>query len=547
MRFSLIFICFSLFSTALASAKEQEPCATGRIISGSQCEYLNIEFVLTGCPNEPLSKQGASIRGCDTESPVAFVDTTKSHYHASLTKVSADGSDSWRLGPVLTGQETSKKNEKKDKKEKKIVEATKQRQSTPAETQKKTESAPPPAAPAVPVASAPTQTATPPSSLSVKGHFRARVENRNASAYVSGLNTNAIVRIRPEVTFQPNISTDIIFEPQFAKTYGEVRYVGSSTSANAATATSGGTYDTELSVHQAYLLYHAAPIWDVYIGRKVLSYGDELVIGALDWNNTGRSFDLMRSRTNYSFGWSDIFVTRTTNNNTTTSMADDDHFYGVYNHFALPFINELEPYWLYLAKRSTVPGTNIATYGLRAKTKIKDVDARAEFDRQYGGTPGHDAYQIDTELGLNFDLPLKRIGFEYYMAGKDYNLLYPTTHKFLGYADIIGQRNTQALIAHVSTAISESTKFNVDYYSFQRASYDGPAYQKNGTTAIGTITTSPSKRLGYEIDATMKIKLQKSLTLEPGFAHFGPGAFLQALTESTQRVSFAYLQLLAEF
>ena len=67
--------------------------------------------------------------------------------------------------------------------------------------------------------------------------------------------------------------------------------------------------DGSLNLHQATLRIAGASYW-IDAGRFEMSYGDELVIGSVDWHHTGRSFDGLRSRIDVDAGWLDVFATQ---------------------------------------------------------------------------------------------------------------------------------------------------------------------------------------------------------------------------------------------
>ena len=47
----------------------------------------------------------------------------------------------------------------------------------------------------------------------------------------------------------------------------------------------------DISLYEAWAQLYFSPQWNVKLGRQVLSYDDERILGALDWNNAGRKHD----------------------------------------------------------------------------------------------------------------------------------------------------------------------------------------------------------------------------------------------------------------
>ena len=49
----------------------------------------------------------------------------------------------------------------------------------------------------------------------------------------------------------------------------------------------------DLSLYEAWAQFFLSKEWSVKAGRQVLSYDDERILGALDWNNAGRKHDAL--------------------------------------------------------------------------------------------------------------------------------------------------------------------------------------------------------------------------------------------------------------
>ncbi|HEX8310442.1 MAG TPA: alginate export family protein, partial [Chthoniobacteraceae bacterium] len=68
--------------------------------------------------------------------------------------------------------------------------------------------------------------------------------------------------------------------------------------------------DDSFDLRQAYVEfsdYKDFPL-GVKIGRQILSYGDERLIGSFDWNNIGRTFDAVKLRYEEKSWWLDAFA-----------------------------------------------------------------------------------------------------------------------------------------------------------------------------------------------------------------------------------------------
>lgn len=378
-------------------------------------------------------------------------------------------------------------------------------------------------------------------SVTFKPQFRIRVEGDDRTDLASNRNFG-LLRVRPEFSWRAEAPFSMTFTPQFSRTLGEqTTGFTTNTATGIPSQSSGSTVDPALGVHEAYVNYQPNEDFSLKGGRQVLSYGDELIIGALEWNNVGRSFDAFKARYSYAGGFSDLFFSKIIDNNTVTpNNGGDVNLYGFYNSFDLgEAAKSVDAYIFWKQDSSTTPTsavgtlaptTNLGLFGLRAASHIRSLDYRIEGTIETGSAvdQGKGAQQIDGELGYSFESSLKpRLAAGYFYAGRNYNQLYPTTHKWLGYADVVGRRNIRGFAVHASAAMSDDFGVKIDFYSFSRASNSSPAYKKLDTTkAIGTASGSSSKALGLEWDVTLTYKLSKPVTLLAGASYFRSGSYI---------------------
>ncbi|MEO0605783.1 MAG: hypothetical protein AAF211_30405, partial [Myxococcota bacterium] len=134
----------------------------------------------------------------------------------------------------------------------------------------------------------------------------------------------------------------------------------------------------------------------VDVGRLRLNYGDALILGDLDWNQVGRSFDGVRGRIRLGDGgWADLIVTQLADGIDgpgTKALAGDQYFGGVYTSLGglVDDALTLEPYvlgqlWAQASPdRANAPLTGQATAGVRVKRAFGVVDVRLEPGVQFG-------------------------------------------------------------------------------------------------------------------------------------------------------------------
>ncbi len=380
----------------------------------------------------------------------------------------------------------------------------------------------------------------PEKAFDLKGSFRIRTEQDYKTDYLTERSLTPM-RFRLDFNFHPEQDLQVFFQPQFSKSWGEPQYIGSGAAANKLTNSSGSTFDSSLSVHQAYASYQAEDWLNFVAGRQIFSYGNELILGALDWNNTGRSFDALKIKIKHDSCSLDIFASKIVDNNVSGSGDGDLDLYGIYHRWnthqgspqqAPNSTQGFDLYALYLRDaQGTTSNKNLWTFGARAEDSfLTHFDYRVELTQQLSNTAGINTpdYQADAEIGWTLEEENKlKLGVEGFVAGLNYNQLYPTGHKWLGYADLFSRRNISGFVANFSRNFEKNLNAKLDYHLFHRTNTGGTAYKLDGTTPLGSISASDSSSLGSEIDLTLKYTLSPSLSLSAGGSLFFPGAFLK--------------------
>lgn len=360
------------------------------------------------------------------------------------------------------------------------------------------------------------------SPIKVGAQLRLRPELRNNTDY-GGPRNYTLLRFRLNAEFKASPDTLIFFQPQFSKFFGEPTYLGTSTSQNKYQDTSGVFFDTSMIVHQAYLEYRLFRDFQIKGGRQILSYGDEVLIGAaLGWANIGRSFDAIKFiyKNSDSFQ-SDLFWSRLVDTSTfARSGTGSADFGGFYNSFNFGnYLKNFDLYVLYLADTRLPTSLSLWTWGLRLKSTVVQVDYRIETDYQQGTTLNslQTGNQTDLEVGYLIDSSKTlRVGAEGFIASPNFNQLFPAAHKWLGFADVLGRRNIMGV--GFKSSISPITRWTLtcDSYLFYRASTDSPSYMFNGITALGSAQASTASFIGSELDVNLGFQVSSALNLSAG-------------------------------
>ncbi len=403
------------------------------------------------------------------------------------------------------------------------------------------------------------------------GSMRYRTEQVDNADFVSKRTDTQNIQLKWDLTFQPNDMTTIFFQPKLS-------LVGGTTATHTTIAPFS---DPALSAHQAYFNHKFADSFALLGGRSELVYGDQLVIGPVGWHVMGRSFDGLKGRYSMDNFWIDLFTMKveesvdTTAGSPTLGHSTDIDFSGIYfSYTGLPFVSAIDLYYLMRADRQEVAlsGGDMANVesmtatGLRLTGDTSGIDYRLEYTTESGkrATAGaaatadiEKASQYDVEVGYTLPGDFKaRFALEAFSAGEGYDQLYPTAHKWLGYADLFGRRNISGFVLHAKVPVSDFT-IGFDYHTFNRvnveedASVPGTskygAYKLNGSTSWGTTGTDAA--IGSEMDLTVGYKFGPAFSGTLGYSSFTSGEYMkkQGFLKGDTALTLLYVEMSAKF
>jgi hypothetical protein len=336
------------------------------------------------------------------------------------------------------------------------------------------------------------------------------------------------------------------------------------------------------------------------VGRQILSYGDERLIGAFDWNNIGRTFDAVKLRWEEEAWWLDAFASsvvvpeRGSYNQTDLFNRNgtdrEQVFSGLYFSTGAIAPQTTDLYVLHFHENATarfapnpLGDTNFFTLGARIKSKpgafaprgeeglAKDgktpvhpapprpvgFDYDGEFAYQIGNVLGMDlaAFAVHAATGYTFDHAwLPRLGLAYnYGSGDDepadkdiqtFQNLFPTNHKFYGQMDVFSWQNIHDLEVRAKAQPLKAVTLKAEYHAFWLETTEDVWYRANGVTAVRSLTPAAREAGNYagsEIDLLVQWNVNKYLQVEAGYSHFFAGDYL-ADTGSRDDADFGYVQ-----
>lgn len=297
---------------------------------------------------------------------------------------------------------------------------------------------------------------------------------------------------------------------------------------------------------------------DVDAGRFVLQYGDQRVIGNLEWFDQGRSYDGLRAHYAPEGWWVDAFAVRVRE---TITPDDDQWFTGVYGGrdwleaYAILFADDMQM----AGELGSLDDTMFVTLGLRVARKTGGWDYSLEVALQTGDVKGDDltAFAFALVVGHTFEDAAwtPRVFVEVAFATGDSNsadgdteqfqVLFPTNHGHYGHADVVAWSNILDLKVGVQLKPTGYFTIKIDYHHFRRPEEQG-AWINAGGGVIRPGLPGSSEHLGDEIDLVLVWKPNQPLSLEAGYAVFFPGGFVRD-TGDDPTAHFFYLQTRVKF
>jgi hypothetical protein len=382
---------------------------------------------------------------------------------------------------------------------------------------------------------------------------------------------------------------------------------GDDRSSNGAIPGTGGAgpeSDGLADLHQAFVTlgnHKEFPV-SAKVGRQEFIYGDERLVGAFAWNNIGRVFDAARLRWQNAWFAAEAFTGKI--------VLPDDNSFNVWNdynlfsglHVATKRVPKTLTELYFFARNDGVgsatnnPGSfppfqmpapqarDIYTLGGRMKS---DTNAFGGFDFTVEGAwqfgnwkptltaarQDHEAFAVVANAGFTFREAFgkPRVALEYAYATGDssatdnqhetFDNLYPTNHKFYGYADYLSWQNLHDARAIFQMKPHAQVSFAVEGHLFWLANTADSLYNVGGagrTTPGSTVgggngfNRNPSydSFVGGELDVIAGYAVTKFASVEAGYGHFFAGDYLDqtwANAGGSANAHWFYLQTMIRF
>jgi hypothetical protein len=318
----------------------------------------------------------------------------------------------------------------------------------------------------------------------------------------------------------------------------------------------GAPFRDQLDLRLAHVdvgMFEKSPV-ALRAGRQELVFGDQRLVGHLNWLNTARSFDGVRGVYRHKKVRVDGFAA-----SAVTMQVDDfnrsgggNYFYGADSQLVmLPLGGIIEPYEFvrnthHLRAEDGAPGTlTSSTTGVRLAGRFSSLtDYNVEMALQRGSLAsdsisawaGH--WLVGRTMTFN-SISYRGFGEYNYASGDEtpgdgrrgtFDQLYPTPHDKYGLADQVGWKNIHHLRTGIEIRPQPKLAIGGSYHSFWLASGRDALYSAGGAVLARIATGAEDRHVGQELDIQATFTPSVRMQIHGGYSHIFPGAFLQAAT-----------------
>lgn len=295
----------------------------------------------------------------------------------------------------------------------------------------------------------------------------------------------------------------------------------------------------DISLYEAWAQLYFTSEWSVKIGRQILSYDDERILGALDWSNAGRKHDaaLLRYEKNklktdmtFAFNQNSEMITGTFYDNSLSQPYKSMQFLWMKYQFTDALSASALVMNLDIQNRIDSSVSHLQTLGGNVFYKNRKLNLSGTYYYQTGKNPVKNSVSIKTNAwmaAVKADYNLnKKIGIGMgsdYLSGNDistsstnissFNPLYGTHHKFYGFMDYFyvssPHKNVGLWDPYLNLYLNTSEKFNsqIALHHFESAA-----------KIVDYTGAAANSSLGNEADVTFNYAMMKDVKLSGGYS-----------------------------
>ena len=307
-------------------------------------------------------------------------------------------------------------------------------------------------------------------------------------------------------------------------------------------------------------------------GRQELLYGAQRLVSPLDWSNTRRTFDGLKTFWRGTDWDIDAWWTRPVpfgqhiaNDQTDHNFDHPDQsreFSGVWLTRKNFKNQKIDLFYLrYNEYDPAVPTFDYNTFGLRWEGShgswLWEIESCYQFGRVAGLPQSAGCYTFGLGYELS-SLPMKPVVWAYYdwaSGTKDpsggtnqtFNQLFPLGHKYFGFMDIVGRQNIEDWNFRVVAKPHEKVKLLLWWHIFHLQQPRDSLYNAGGVPILTDPTGAAGRDVGQELDFDVVFLLTPRCDLLFGYSHLFPGTFIRDTLAGPIGTDFYYGQCRLRF
>ncbi|WP_300089136.1 alginate export family protein [uncultured Nitrosomonas sp.] len=290
------------------------------------------------------------------------------------------------------------------------------------------------------------------------------------------------------------------------------------------------------------------------VGRQELLYGSQRLISTLDWANTRRTFQGVKTFWQTPTFNLDAFWVRpmTTEPNNFDNWDKDRNFVGLWGTYKAIPGQVLDLYYLSLIDNRMVSPANMAvgnvlqgdsvlhTIGTRWVGDYECILYELEGMYQFGRRSHLDISAFSVASGVGYQLPLPmnpQFWLRYDFASGDknhrdgrsntFNQLFPFGHAYFGYIDQVGRQNVHDFNAQFTLHPQPWVTFQGQYHRFYLANKRDFLYNAAGVGTLRDITGQSGSHVGDEIDFLLNFHVSRHQDILLGYSKLFTGEFIK--------------------
>ncbi|MDP1558098.1 MAG: alginate export family protein [Nitrosomonas sp.] len=292
----------------------------------------------------------------------------------------------------------------------------------------------------------------------------------------------------------------------------------------------------------------------IRFGRQELLYGSQRLISTLDWANTRRTFQGVKTFWRSEKLDVDAFWVRPMD----TSKGDFDNwdqqrnFFGLWGAYKPMRGQLLDLYFLSLDDNRNVSAANLLQANiLQGNSTVHTLGGRfvGDYNRylyeiegmyQFGQRSNLDisAFAVATGVGYHFQLPMNpQIWARYDFASGDnnqqdgrsntFNHLFPFGHYYMGYMDQVGRQNIHDFNAQMTLHPKNWFTFIAQYHRYYLANKRDYLYNAGGIAILRDATGQSGSHVGDEIDFRTNFHVSRHQDILVGYSKLFTGNFIE--------------------